>query len=163
MPLLAVLAGLLVALVIIQALLPGLRPASGGRTARARLSAAVARGNDKSAPASVRAHAFVEAGREALEGLNRPGLAARYARLAHDLAPTEVEVVSFAIEAMTAARRYVGLERLLWVTLDRTDDDACFARALAALRALYQGPLRRPERARVLSALTRGARAPVGE
>jgi hypothetical protein len=155
MPLLAVLAGLLVVLVIVQAVLPVLR-VPGGRAVRARLSAAVARGSDKSAPAKVRALAFVEAGREALT-LKRPGLAARYARYAHDLTPTEAEIVSFTIEAMTAAKRHVGLERLLWVTLDRTDDDACFARALAALCALYEGPLRRPERARVLAGLTRGA------
>ncbi|GAB4210377.1 MAG: hypothetical protein OHK0013_30980 [Sandaracinaceae bacterium] len=158
-PLLAVLAGLFVLLVIVQAVLPSLRPASGKRAARARLSAAVARGSDTTAPAATRALAFVEAGREALGTLKRPGLAARYARYAHDLAPADAEVVSFAIEAMTAARRHVGLERLLWVTLDRTDDDACFDRALAALRRLYEGPLARPERARVLTGLTRASRA----
>lgn len=156
MPLLAVLAGLTVVLVIAQALLPLLRRTPDAPAARARLSAAVARGSDKSAPAADRARAFVEAGREAL-ALKRPGLAARYARYAHDLAPAEPAVVSFVIEAMTAAKRHVGLERALWISLDRAVDDASFETARAALRRVYDGPLRRPERGRVLAGLRRSS------
>jgi hypothetical protein len=162
MPLLAVLAGLTVVLVIVQAVLPLIRRTPDAPAARARLSAAVARGSDKSAPAPDRARAFVEAGREAL-ALKRPGLAARYARYAHDLAPAEPPVVAFVIEAMTAAKRHVGLERALWVSLDRAVDDVSFEAARAALCRVYDGPLRRPERARVLAGLRRGSGQPAKE
>ncbi len=158
-PLFAVLAGLLVLLVILQAVLPLVRPAPGGRAARARLSAAVSRASDKTAPPEARALAFVEAGREALGGLRRTGLAARYAHHAHELAPALPEVVAFTIEAMRAAKRHVGLERALWVSLDRAGDAASFEAARAELRALYDGPLKRPERARVLAGLGRAPSA----
>jgi hypothetical protein len=155
MPLLAALAILLVALVIVQGLLPVLRRPPGAPQARARLSAAVARGSDTSKPAEERARAFVDAGKEARDALHRPRLAARYAHHAHALAPGDPDVVGFVITTMRAAKRHVGLERALWVSLDRAADDATFETARAALATLYEGPLKRPERARVLKGLRR--------
>jgi hypothetical protein len=156
MPLLAALAGLLALLVVVQGLLPVLRRPPGAPAARARLSAAVARGSDATQPAAERARAFVEAGREARDALQRPRLAARYAHHAHALAPGQLDVVAFAVSTMRAARRHVGLERALWISMDRAADDATFEAARSALVALYEGPLKRPERARVLAGLRRG-------
>lgn len=155
-PMLVGLAALLVVLVVVQAVLPVLR-APGGRASRVKLSAAVARGSDAKRPAAERARAFVEAGREALEGQRRPRLAARYAQHALALAPGEADVVAFAVHALGAAKRHVGLERALWISLDRASDDTTFEAARAALAALYEGPLKRPERARVLAGLRRAA------
>jgi hypothetical protein len=159
MPLLAVLAILVVALVVLQGFLPALRRPTGGRQARARVSAAVARGTDTQRPITERASAFVEAGREANDALRKPRLAARYAHYAHELAPGDPTVVAFTIEAMRLAKRHVGLERALWLSLDRAADDTTFETARAALVALYDGPLKRPERARVLAKLERAATA----
>lgn len=161
MPLLGALAALLVLLVLAQALLPRMsgQPVARGpaaRAARAKLSAAVARGSDTKRSADERAQAFVEAGREALTQLGRPRLAARYAHYALELAPAHDEVVRFAIDAMTAGKRWVGLERALWIALDRASDDATFELARVALAKLYAGALHRPERARVLEGLRRG-------
>jgi len=153
-PLLVGLAVLLVLLVIVQAVLPVVR-APGGRAAQAKLSAAVARGSDAKLPAVERARALAHARRQALEGLKRPRLAARYAQHALGLAPGEADVVAFAVRAMGAAKRHVGLERALWISLDRAVDDATFEAARVALVALYEGPLKRPERARVLAGLRR--------
>ena len=155
MPLLAALAILLAALVVVQGLLPILRRPPGAPAARARLSAAVARGSDKTRPAPERARAFVDAGKEARDALHRPRLAARYAHHAHALAPGDPEVVAFVIATMRAAKRHVGLERALWVSLDRAADDATFESARTALMALYEGPLKRGERSRVLRGLRR--------
>lgn len=158
MPLLAVLAVLVVALVILQGVLPAMRRPPGGRQARARLSAAVARGTDTKRPITERASAFVEAGREARDALHKPRLAARYAHYAHELAPGDPSVVAFTIEVMRLAKRHVGLERALWLSLDRAKDDATFESARAALITLYEGPLKKAERARVLAHLSRAAR-----
>ncbi len=157
MPLLAVLAILVVVLVILQGVLPALRRPRGGRQARARVSVAVARATDASRPIAERARAFLEAGREARDALHKPRLAARYAHYAHELAPGDPDVVAFTIEIMRTAKRHVGLELALWTSLDRAEDDATFERARAALAALYDGPLKKPERGRVLSKLTRRA------
>lgn len=151
---LALLSGSLVLVVLGRALLANSN--SGSRAAvRRRLSEAVARGSDASRPTEERARAFVDAGRAALEGLGQPRLAARHATYAHALAPSDRDVVLFLVDAMRRAQRHVGLERALWVTLDRTTDDAVFAIARSALVELYAGPLRRPERARVLGGLRR--------
>lgn len=127
-------------------------PLSGSRSerkaARTKLSAAVSRGTDEKRPASERSTALVEAGRIALEELKRPRLAARHAEWAHRIAPTSPAVIELLIDALPRARRLHALERLLWSSADAegTEDD----HARRALIRLYEGPMKRPERARAL-------------
>ena len=152
-PALGVLAVLAVALVLLGAVMPLLPSRKKNRAVRAKVSAEVSRGTDTTLPKVDRARAFVLAGKEALSGLTKPSLAARYAKYAHDLAPADDAVTAFMIEAMHASKRWVHLERGLWQTLDAARDAAdgpSFAHAHKALIELYEGPLKRPERARVL-------------
>lgn len=153
-PMLGVLAVLVVALVLLGAVTPLLPSRKKKRAVHARVSAEVSKGTDASLTSLERARAFVRAGQEALSGLHKPSLAARYAKYAHDLAPADEAVTTFMIEAMRASKRWVHLERGLWQTLDATREQTstrhAFQHAHAALIELYEGPLKRPERARVL-------------
>lgn len=156
-PALGVLAVLAVALVLLGAVVPLLPGRKKHRAVHAKVSAEVSKGTDASLPKVERARAFVRAGEEALRGLKKPSLAARYAKYAHDLAPADEAVTAFMIEAMRAAKRWVHLERGLWQSLDAAREsraDAVFTQANQALIALYEGELKRPERARVLRLIT---------
>ncbi len=153
-PTLVVLATLLVLLVVARGLLPLVGLSGPARAARSRIGEALGRGEDASRAASERALAYVEAGREALALQDRRS-AARFARRAHGLDPAEPDVIALVIEAMWAARRYGALERALWASLDRARSEAGFERARRGLVRLYEGPLRRPERGRVLAGLRR--------
>jgi hypothetical protein len=156
-PALGVLAVLAVALVLLGAVVPLLPGRKKHRAVHAKVSAEVSKGTDTSLSKIERARAFVRAGEEALQGLKKPSLAARYAKYAHDLAPADEAVTAFMIEAMRASKRWVHLERGLWQTLDAAREaksEAAFAQAHAALIALYEGELKRPERARVLRLIT---------
>ena len=153
-PALGVLAVLTVALVLLGAVMPLLPSRKKQRAVHARVSAEVSKGTDASLSKLERARAFVRAGQEALGAMKKPSLAARYAKYAHDFAPADEAVTTFMIDAMRASKRWVHLERGLWQTLDATREDSsnaqAFAHAHAALIELYEGPLKRPERARVL-------------
>jgi len=153
-PLLGVLAVLVVVLILLGAVAPLLPNRKRQRAVHVRVSAEVSKGTNTSLSVLERAQAFVRAGQEALSGLKKPSLAARYAKYAHDLAPADEAVTTFMIEAMRASKRWVHLERGLWQTLDATREQAstrqAFRHAHAALIDLYEGPLKRPERARVL-------------
>lgn len=149
---------LFVLFIIAQALLPALMRRGGARAASAGVEAALARAKDASRPAEERAAAYREAAGLALDELRRPRLAVRLSQEADALAPAEPATIELVARAMTRARDLRGLERHLWSALDaRTGapaGDPAYDAALDALLALYEGPMKAPERARVLRALS---------
>ncbi len=106
-----------------------------------------------------RADAWREAAMVALEQLERPNLAASYARRAERADPEDPAAVRVLSLTFREAGRIRALERLLWRRLAQVPKGAAFTRAFAELVSLYDGPLRRPERAMVLRRL-RGASLP---
>lgn len=142
---------LFVLFVVGQALLPAIVGRGRRREAHARLSAAVARGTDAARAPAERASALRQASEIALAEIRKPRLAIRYAHWADRASPGDAETIAVLARAMTVGRRYRALERLLWRTID--EHDAARETALDALLALYDGPMRLPERARVLRAL----------
>ncbi len=149
---LIVVAVLLVAVIAFSGVLPLLARRKAKRGARTEMSKAVSDASDEKRPVAERAAALVKAGRTALEDLQRPRLGAHYAEWAHKLEPSDPEVVALLVLALTKARRYHALERLLWVSLDASADPRA-APSLAALERLYEDGLHRPERARALRKL----------
>ncbi|MCB9621723.1 MAG: hypothetical protein H6721_08825 [Sandaracinus sp.] len=101
-----------------------------------------------------RARAWREAARIALDELERPGLAAAYARRAERDDPTHDEVIPLLSRTMRSARRHQALTKLLWRRLAEEPLDSPRAdRLMQELVAIYEGPLRRPAQAQVLKAL----------
>jgi hypothetical protein len=98
------------------------------------------------------AAAWREAALAALEGLNRPSLAASYARRAERLDPNDEEAIGLHAIALRRAARFRALERFLWRRLEEHPEQkgAGYDRTFDELVSLYEGPLRRPEMARVL-------------
>ncbi len=98
------------------------------------------------------ASAWREAALAALEGLNRPSLAASYARRAERLDPDDEEAIGLLAIALRRAARYRALERFLWRRLadHPNQKGAGYERTIDELVCLYEGPLRRPEMARAL-------------
>jgi hypothetical protein len=138
---------------LVLKLLVGLSERDGDyRHARQRTLAAKRRGSDRSMSNAERAAAFREAASAALEGLGRAGLAAAFARRAERLEPGNPDAVSFLAVALRRTARYSALERFLWRRLadQETTTGPAFERPFEELVALYEGPLRRPETARVL-------------
>ncbi len=102
----------------------------------------------------VRAAALREAAMIALEGLDRPEVAAAQARRADALDPDEPTSIATLVRAMTAAERYAALERQLWLELAKAGSGSARETALLdALIGLYRDGLHRPERADVLERL----------
>jgi hypothetical protein len=110
------------------------------------------RARDRGADPAKRAAAWREAALSALEGLDRPSLAASYARRAERLAPDDSEAVGLLALSLRRASRFRALERFLWRRLAGGPDDesAGYERAFNELLKLYEGPLRRPETADAL-------------
>jgi hypothetical protein len=119
------------------------------RKAQKDHSTAVSEGSDEDRSATDRARALVRAARIALDQLHRPRLAARHAEWAHRLAPGLPEVVEVASIALVKARRVRALERLLWLSAE-AELEGAERHARDALIALYEGPMKRPERARAI-------------
>jgi hypothetical protein len=101
------------------------------------------------------ASAWREAALAALEGLNRPSLAASYARRAERLDPNDEEAIGLHAIALRRAARFRALERFLWRRLAEHPEQkgVGYERTFDELVSLYEGPLRRPEMARVLRRL----------
>lgn len=126
------------------------------RAARLRIAEVKKRARSPELSPQQRADAWREAAMLALEGLERPSLAASYARRAERVYPEDDTTVSLVARALRAAGRLRALERLLWRQLARTPQGSVYGRALDELIALYDGPMRRPDRASVLRRLRRG-------
>lgn len=142
-------------LVAVRGILPALRARHRAAPARLEISRAISVASDTAREPAVRAAALVKAGRAALGELGKARLAAHHAEWAHRLAPAHPDVVALAVDALTPIRAYARLERLLWVSLDASEG-AARDTALDALAVLYEGPMRRPERARALRRLRDG-------
>jgi hypothetical protein len=140
-------------LVIVRGVLPALRKRRETAPARSAISKAVSVASDEKRSPSERARSLVEAGRKALDELEKPRLAAHHAEWAHRLSPSDPEVIALAVDALRAARAHGRLERLLWTSLDVAADDEVRRCAIDALAALYEGPMRCPERGRALRRL----------
>jgi hypothetical protein len=140
--------------VVAQIARPRGQDGEGRAAAKKRHGEAVSAGTDERRSAAERAASLARAGRIALDELHRPRLAARHAEWAHRLAPSSPEVIAIAADAMTAARRFHALERLLWASAAA---DAEGRAALDALIALYRGPMKLPTRAQALERWRRGA------
>lgn len=149
---LLVVAILLVVVVAFSGVLPLLARRSAKRGARTAMSKAVTDASDAKRPPKERAASLVKAGRTALDELDNARLAARYSEWAHELDPTDADVITLMVAALTKARRYHALERHLWISVDGAADPRT-SPALASLTALYDGGLHRPERARALRKL----------
>lgn len=102
----------------------------------------------------IKASLYLEAARCALRELERPNLAASLARRSERLDPSSDEALPLLVEAMLSARRHHALERLLLRRLDRLrQDELSYRPTFDALLALYEGPLRLPEKAKLLRRL----------
>lgn len=122
--------------------------------ARKRLAEAKRRAADRSTSTAERAAALRDAATVALEGLQRPSLAATYARRAERLDPKHPASANLLASALRRGARYRALELLLWRQLaDHPVASEAYERAFLELVTLYEGPLRRPETAQVLRAL----------
>lgn len=103
---------------------------------------------------AARAQAWREAAQIALDELERPGLAAAFARRAEREDPSNEEGLSLLARTMRSANRHQALSKLLWRHLaDEPLDSPRAERLMNELFALYEGPLRRPAQAKVLRAL----------
>jgi len=154
--------GLLVAVVVFVAFLllklrVSLRPRDPEVTeARRKIAQAKRRARGAGEDADARARAWLDASRIALAELDRPGLAASYARRALRADPDAVDAVDQVVAALEQGSRHRTLERFLWRRLDGAPGPA-YDRAFSELLRLYDGPLHRPERAAALRALRRRA------
>ena len=125
--------------------------AAKAKIAEAKLAARAA-GNDPAA----RAAAFRKAAAVALEELGRPGLAASFALRAERADPGDGRAVGVLSVALRRQARFGALEKMLWRRLS-ADPGPAFERAFTELLALYDGPMRKPERAAALRRLRTGA------
>ncbi|MBX3248198.1 MAG: hypothetical protein KF901_13550 [Myxococcales bacterium] len=113
--------------------------------------------------ASEKAAAWREAATIALDELERPNLAASFARRAERIEPTSDEGLSLLSRTMRRAQRPQALAKLLWRRLAEEPLDSPRAdRLMAELLSLYDGPLRRPAKAKVLRELWGRARSDAG-
>lgn len=123
------------------------------RDAKARIADAKRRARNKGLDSARRAEAWREAAEAALDGLDRPNLAAAYARRAERADPEDPAAVGMLAIALRRASRHRALERFLWRRLASQEDGPGYERAFDELIALYEGPMRRRERAKVLRRL----------
>ncbi len=109
-----------------------------------------------------RAAALREASQIALDDLQRPGLAASFARRADRADPSSSEGLKLLARAMRQSERYRALERLLWRRLAEVELGTSRSGDLFdQLFELYEGPLRRSAQAKVLRTLIEAHREPV--
>lgn len=106
--------------------------------------------------ASARARAWLDAAKIALDELGNAGLSASFAKRAARNSPADPAPVEAVITALRRARRNRALERYLWRRLQGETGPA-YDRAFEELLTLYEGPLRKPERAAALRALRQRA------
>jgi hypothetical protein len=128
--------------------------------ARRRVLQVKRRAGDRSLSGTERAALLREAAGLALEGMGRPSLAAALARRAEKLDPGNPDAVGLVAMALRRGARYSALERLLWQRMADQDGPATpgFERSFEELLALYEGPLHRPETAKVLRRFRAAAR-----
>jgi hypothetical protein len=98
--------------------------------------------------------AYRDASRVALDALGRPNLAVSLARRAVRLDPEHKDGLEILVTSMTHGARTRALERLLWRKLREVEPGSDRHRTIfQELLALYQGPLKDPDRAEALRML----------
>lgn len=101
-----------------------------------------------------KASAYRDAARLALEELRRPNLAVSLARRADRLDPDRADGLELLVASMSDSSRMRALERLLWRKLREVEPGSERHRKIfRELLALYQGPLKDPDRAEALRML----------
>jgi hypothetical protein len=152
-------AGLLfVVFLIVKLVAPERRRGPNAHAARRRIAEAKRRASDRALSSAQRAAALREAALVALQELDRPNLAASYARRADRLDPEDPGTLALLSTALRAAARFRALERLLWRRVaDAEPFGEAAERAVQELLSLYEGPLNRPEVARALRRLRAAA------
>jgi hypothetical protein len=101
-----------------------------------------------------KAAAYRDAARLALDSLERPNLAVSLARRADRLDPNHGDGLEILVSSMSGGERMRALERLLWRKLREVDPGSERHRKIfGELLALYQGPLKDPDRAEALRKL----------
>jgi tetratricopeptide (TPR) repeat protein len=101
-----------------------------------------------------KAEAYRDAARVALSELGRPNLAVSLARRADRLDPDGGEALDLLVASMSDGDRLRALERLLWRKLREVHPGSERHRKIfGELLALYQGPLKDPDRAEALRML----------
>lgn len=141
-----------VAFLLFRARVPLGVPRAQAREAEKQIASAKARARDRSRSATDRARDWCDAATVTLDVLRRPSRAASYALRAARVDPDHSQAVVLLARALGRARRLPALERVLWRRLDGPRGNAWDA-AFDALLALYEGPLRKPERSRALRKL----------
>lgn len=145
--------GVVVLFVIFLAVKSRLSGGSETKEAREKLARAKRSAREATTPIA-RAEAWREAARVALEELERPSLAASFARRAERDDPTNDEALPLLARTMRSASRHQALTKRLWRRLAEQPLDSPHAdRLMMELVALYEGPLRRPAQAKVLREL----------
>lgn len=132
------------------------------RPARLRIQQAKLRATQTDDPVA-KAEAWREAARLALEELGDASLASGFARRAERADPHNIEALTLLARSLRRASRLGALERFLWRRLAegmQQGQGPAYERAFEELVALYEGPMRRKERAEALRQL-RGTRLTV--
>ncbi len=131
----------------------GLRPRDPAMAeARRRIGEAKLRARAAGTDTEARVRAWLEAARIARDELARPRLAASFAHRAVKFGPNDVEAIGTMAQCFREAKRYRALERFLWRRLDG-DAGPGYDRAFDELLSLYEGPMRKRERAHALQKL----------
>lgn len=120
--------------------------------ARKRIAEAKRRARKARSDPARKARAWREAAQIALEDLRRPNLAGSYALRAVRVRPDDLAALEILVTALRGAKRYRALEKFLWRRL-RGEPGPGYDKAYDALLELYEGPLRRRERAQALRAM----------
>ncbi|MBN1656233.1 MAG: hypothetical protein JXA30_20860 [Deltaproteobacteria bacterium] len=143
---------LFVAFLLFKLVRPSFSSRAKRQEVRQKIADAKQRARARGSDPIRRAAAWREAAWAALRGLNRPSLAASYARRAERLDPNDEEAVGLLAVSLRHAARYRALERFLWRRLadDPNQQGIGFLRTYDELIRLYDGPLRRPEMAKAL-------------
>ncbi len=130
-------------------------PSRKHRPARQKILEAKQRAALAEEPAA-KALAFREAAVIALEELRNPALASSFARRAERVMPQDVLALTLVSRSMRRGARFGALERFLWKRLAEDPHvmgHAAYRWAFDELVALYEGPMRRNDRAKALRRL----------
>lgn len=147
---------LFIAFLLFKLFRPAAPPGPERREARRRFSEARREAREPSQASADRAAAWRRAARIALDELKRPNLAASCALKAEKQDPGDAEAVAVLAASLRSASRLRALETILWRRLAHEEQahGPAYERAFRELVDLYEGPMRKPERAEVLRRLS---------
>ncbi len=124
--------------------------------ARRKIKRAKKRARQAADDREARVRAWLDAARIARDELDRPRLAASFALRAARVDPDHVTAITMMAESFREAGRYRAAEKFLWRRLDGPHGPGYDA-AFEQLVALYEGPMRKRERAQALRAMRRAS------